>query len=296
MDSKLTYYIDKNDEHTKIREYLKCKLNFSTRFIKKASIEKRIFVNGIPIKMNYVLQLNDKVEIDLFREEEQNIIPEKMDIAVVYEDQDIIVINKPPGIVVHPTRSYPTGTLANGLLYYFREKGEKCIVRLVSRLDMDTSGLILIGKNQFAHMSLARDMKLDTFEKGYLAVVKGNLEENSGTINLPIYRQEDNIRRVIDDRGQKSITHYEVIERFKDADLVKLNLETGRTHQIRVHLSSIGHPILGDTLYGDEDNTIIKRQALHAYYLAFPHPRTNKIISLSTDLPNDIKNLINILR
>jgi len=143
---------------------------------------------------------------------------------------------------------------------------------------------------------LARDMKLDTFKKGYLAVVQGNLKEKYGTIDLPIYKQENNIRRVIDDRGQRSITHYEVVESFAQGELVKLQLETGRTHQIRVHLNSIGHPILGDTLYGGEDNNIIARQALHAYKLTFPHPRTDKIIELSTDLPEDIKNLIEILR
>lgn len=296
MNSKLTYYIEKDDADTKIREYLKNKLDLSTRFIKKAAIEKRITVNGCAVKMNYVLRFGNKVEIDTFRDESQNIIPEKMDISVAYEDQDLIVVNKPAGIVVHPTRSYPEGTLANGLLYYFKERGEKCIVRLVSRLDMDTSGLILIAKNQFSHMSLARDMKLDTFKKGYLAVVQGNLKEKYGTIDLPIYKQENNIRRVIDDRGQRSITHYEVVESFAQGELVKLQLETGRTHQIRVHLNSIGHPILGDTLYGGEDNNIIARQALHAYKLTFPHPRTDKIIELSTDLPEDIKNLIEILR
>lgn len=296
MDSKLIYYIEKDDADTKIREYLKHKLNLSTRFIKKAAIEKRIAVNGCAVKMNYVLRLGNKVEIDTFRDENQNITPEKMDISVVYEDQDLIVVNKPAGIVVHPTRSYPEGTLANGLLYYFKEKGEKCIVRLVSRLDMDTSGLILIAKNQFSHMSLARDMKLDSFKKEYLALVKGNLQEKCGTINLPIYRVEGNIRRVIDDRGQKSITHYEVVESFEEGDLIRLQLETGRTHQIRVHLNSIGHPILGDTLYGGENNTIIGRQALHAYKLSFPHPRTCKIIELEVDLPKDIKNLIEKLK
>lgn len=296
MNSKLIYYIEKDDADTKIREYLKNKLNLSTRFIKKAAIEKRITVNGCAVKMNYVLRFGNKVEIDTFRDESQNIIPEKMDISVAYEDQDLIVVNKPAGIVVHPTRSYPEGTLANGLLYYFKEKGEKCIVRLVSRLDMDTSGLILVAKNQFSHMSLARDMKLDTFKKGYLAVVRGNLQERSGTIDLPIYRTEENIRRIIDNRGQRSITNYEVLESFEKGDLIRLQLETGRTHQIRVHLSSIGHPILGDTLYGGEDNTIIGRQALHAYRLSFPHPRTNEIIDLEIDLPKDIENLIKSLK
>lgn len=292
MDSKLEYCVKDEASGTKIREYLKNKLNISSRFIKKAAIERRIFVNGFTVKMNYILRPNDKIQLELHREETQDIVPEKMDLSIVYEDEDVVVVNKPPGIVVHPTKRYQEGTLANGLLYYFKEKGENCIVRLVNRLDMDTSGLVLIAKNQFAHMALARDMKLESFKKGYIAATMGNLEKNVGTIDLPVYRTGgDNINRVIDERGKKSITHYEVEESFHSGDLLKLELETGRTHQIRVHLSSIGHPIYGDTLYGG-DNNLITRQALHAYKLSFPHPRTGKVIQLEIDIPKDIKDLI----
>jgi 23S rRNA pseudouridine1911/1915/1917 synthase len=159
---------------------------------------------------------------------------------------------------------------------------------------MDTSGLIIIAKNQFSHMALARDMQKDTFEKSYLAVVHNNMSETSGTIDLPIYRTtDDSIQRVVDERGQKSVTHYKVIESYDKADLVKLTLETGRTHQIRVHLSHLGHPIFGDALYGTkEDAEFINRQALHAYKLSFPHPRTGDILALECDLPEDIKELI----
>ncbi|WP_026884865.1 RluA family pseudouridine synthase [Clostridium akagii] len=292
MDNKLEYCIKDEAIGTKIREYLKNKLNISSRFIKKAAIERRIFVNGFPVKMNYILRNEDKIQIDLHREESQDIVPQKMDLSIIYEDEDVVVVNKPPGIVVHPTKRYQEGTLANGLLYYFKEKGEDCIVRLVNRLDMDTSGLILIAKNQFAHMALARDMKLESFKKGYIAVVMGSLEKNTGIIDLPIYRTGgDSINRVIDERGQSSVTHYEVVESLNAGDILKLELETGRTHQIRVHLSSIGHPIFGDTLYGG-DNDIITRQALHAYKLSFPHPKTGKLVELEIDIPKDIKDLI----
>lgn len=294
MSSTLKYTVDNVNEKIKIREYLKKNLDISSRFIKKASLDKKISVNGNVVKMNYMIENGDRIEIDLSRDESQNIVPEKIDLSIVYEDDDVIVVNKPHGMIVHPTKSYQSGTLANGLLYYFKEKGDNCIVRLVNRLDMDTSGLVLIAKNQFAHMALSRDMKLESFKKGYKAVIMGNMDEESGTIDLPIYKSEDGIRRIIDEKGQRSITHYSVERHFKNADLVKLNLETGRTHQIRVHLSSIGHPIYGDTLYGG-DSELMSRQALHAYSLQFPHPRDGRIIKLEIDIPEDIKNLIHKL-
>ncbi|KZL93863.1 RluA family pseudouridine synthase [Clostridium magnum] len=293
-ENKLIFKIEASEEKMKLREYLRAVQKLSGRLIKGAALAGRITVNGNRAKLNYVLKTNDEVAFDLIKEESQNIEPEKMDVDVIYEDSDIIVVNKRPGMVVHPTKSYQSGTLANGLIYYFREKGENCIVRLVSRLDMDTSGLIIIAKNQFSHMALARDMVKDTFEKSYLAVVHGNMSETKGTINLPIYRpSDDSIKRAVDERGQDSVTHFEVMERFKNSDLVKLTLETGRTHQIRVHLTHLGHPLYGDVLYGiEDDKEYISRQALHAYRLKFPHPRTGKDIELEVGLPKDIIELI----
>ncbi|MDW8799845.1 RluA family pseudouridine synthase [Clostridium sp. A1-XYC3] len=294
MENKLVFKVEKHQDGKKLREYLKLEKSLSSRLIKGAAMGKRITVNGNVVKLNYVVKENDEVAFDLVKEESQNIEPEKIDIKVVYEDKDLIVVNKQPGIVVHPTKSYPTGTLANGLLYYFKEKGENCIVRLVSRLDMDTSGLIIIAKNQFSHMALAREMSKESFEKSYLAVVHGNLTEKEGTINLPIYRTGgDSIKRIVDERGQESITHFKVVESFNGGDLVKLTLETGRTHQIRVHLTHLGHPLYGDSLYGiDDDKEYIERQALHAYRLKFPHPRTGENIELETSIPEDMEKLI----
>jgi len=291
----------KIEEGTKIREYLKVELGLSTRLIRSASIDKRIFVNDEVVKMNRILNVGEIIKIDLAKDESQDIAPEKMDIDIIYEDEDILVVNKKPFMVVHPTKSYQSGTLANGVINYFMESNQNCIVRLVSRLDMNTSGLIIIAKNQFSHGTLSKQMSDNNVEKRYLTIVHGNLEKDSGTIDLPIYKPEgieNGIRRVIDERGQRSITHYKVIESFENSSLVECKLETGRTHQIRVHLSSIGHPIYGDTLYGfgEEEEELIKRQALHAYALDFKSPRTREIISLKSELPQDMKELINKLK
>ena len=297
--STLEKSVEKSFEGRKIREYLKEEMGLSSRLIRGAAMDKRISVNNTPVRMNYILKENDNIVINLNKKESQNIEPEKIDIDIVYEDSEIIVVNKGPNMVVHPTKRYQSGTLANALLYYFKETNQDCIVRLVSRLDMDTSGLIIIAKNQYAHMELSNNMQQNEIDKRYLALVHGHMEQMEGTIDKPIYRPEleGNMKRAVDERGQRSITHYKVIERLKDADLVECLLETGRTHQIRVHLSSLGHPIYGDTLYGDEsDSEIMPRQALHAYGLNFKSPRTKKPLELRAELPNDIKELLEKLR
>lgn len=299
--SILEKQVDNIEKGTKIREYLKVELGLSTRLIRSASLDKRIFVNGEVVKMNRVLNLGEVIKIDLAKDESQDIAPEKMDIDIVYEDEDILVVNKKPFMVVHPTKSYQSGTLANGVIYYFMESGQNCIVRLVSRLDMNTSGLIIIAKNQFSHGMLSKEMSENKVEKKYLALIHGIMKEKQGTIDLPIYKPEgieNGIRRVIDERGQRSITHYKVVEEYDESSLVECKLETGRTHQIRVHLSHLGHPIYGDTLYGygDEVGDLIKRQALHAYGLDFKSPRSGEVLSLRANLPDDMNELIKKLK
>ena len=294
--STLEKKVSKEYEGATIREFLKEDLGLSSRLIRRSSIEKRILVNKKEVRMRYIVHSGDLVQINLQSDESQNITPEKMDLDIVYEDEDILVINKKPYMVVHPTKTYQSGTLANGVLFYFKETNQNCIVRLVSRLDMNTSGLIIIAKNQFAHMALSKEMEENNLEKRYLAIVHGNLKEKEGTIDAPIYRpdgEEFGTMRIVDERGQRSITHYKVIESFKDADLVECLLETGRTHQIRVHMKHLGHPIYGDTLYGFEgDEELIPRQALHAYGLDFKSPKTKETLSLRVKLPDDMESLL----
>lgn len=293
LQIRVTEELDK----VKLRNYLKYHVGLSSRLIKKAAMEKRILVNEEIIKLNYVVKKEDEIKIDLNREESQNITPQNIPINIIYEDEDIIVVDKEPFMVVHPTKSHKEGTLANGVLYHFKVNGEGCIVRLVSRLDMDTSGLVIIAKNQHSHMNLAKDMENNNIDKIYLAVVHGKLSEKSGKIDLPIGKPSfESIKREVMKEGQTSITHYEVLEEYKDASLVKLKLETGRTHQIRVHLSHIGHPIYGDALYGKEENELIQRQALHAYKLKFLHPKNRNQMNLEASIPKDINDLLKKLK
>lgn len=297
MSSFINYIVDEVDNGDKIRNYLRYKCNLSSRFCRSAALNKNILVNGEVVKLSYILKAGDRIEINLKKEETQDIAAEKMDLNIIYEDSDIIIINKPPNIVVHPTKSHQSGTLANGVLYHFKEKGDSSIVRLVSRLDMNTSGLIIIAKNQFSHMSLQRDMGEGKVDKIYRAICHNEMKSDEGTIDLPIYASEESKpRRIIDARGQRSITHYKVIKKLNGGTYVELKLETGRTHQIRVHLAYHNCPIFGDNLYGKEEKEYISRQSLHAYKLRFNHPRTGEEMEFVAPIPDDMSKLLNKLK
>lgn len=285
-----------SEEEMTLKEILLDKLNFSVRSLSKMKREQTVLVNKEFKKPSTKIKKGDLIEVKI-DEEMANFMPQDLKLDILYDDFDLIMVNKPPFMVVHPTKSHSDNTVANGVTYYINEKKENVKIRFVNRLDMNTSGLVIVAKNAYAHHTLSNDMSLDNVEKVYIAVVKGVVKKDRGTINLPIFRpSEDSIKRVVDDKGQASITHYEVLERLNDATVLKLRLETGRTHQIRVHLGHIGYGIIGDELYGYVDESLISRQALHAYSLKFNQPRTKENLEFKADLPEDMKNLIEKLR
>lgn len=291
--SIVKYMVTQEGDGVKIRDYMKDTLNLSGRFIRNSAMGKRLMVNGKEVRLSYKLSEGEEIQVKVTKDESQEIEGEDLNIQVVYEDDDLLIVNKPPYIVVHPTKSHPTGTLANGVIFHFRKNNDNSIVRLVSRLDRDTSGLIMIAKNQFSHMMLAKSMEKGLIEKSYLAIIHGKLKEKEGTIDRPIGRPtNETIKRAVLEDGQRSITHYKVLEEFSDSELVQLILETGRTHQIRVHLSYEGHPIYGESLYSEfNDGDLINRQALHAYRLKLPHPRSGEVLEFQCEMPEDMKEL-----
>lgn len=294
----IKYTVDKNTDKKVLKQLLKSQLGISGRFIKKLKYSSRIFCNGAPVYVNHVVNTGDVIEVFMdFVEEAEDIIPESIPIDILYEDDSLIALNKQPNIVVHPTFSHPTGTIANAVMHHFTENGLNIKIRPVSRLDRDTSGIIIFAKNPFVQEALIRQMKNKDFKKEYIGVVHDNVEKSKGTIDLPIDRKPDSIMlRHISPSGQPSVTHFEVIEQLKNASYLKFILETGRTHQIRVHCLATGHPLIGDTLYSDIESPNISRQALHSRKVSFIHPLSNKNLELHAPIPKDILQLLNALR
>lgn len=283
----------KNDKFNNIKEVAKNYFNLSNKLIVKLKNKKKIFLNGNIANINQSITINDLIEFDLdYDEESENIIPTKLDLDIIFEDDCFLIVNKPSNTPVHPSINHYTDSLANGVKYYFDSIHLSKKIRPVNRLDKDTSGLVVFTKNEYVQENLIKQMKTNNFNKEYIAVLNGKLPKQEGIINFPISRKEGSIieREVNFKKGQEAITYYKVLFEEEDLSLVKFKLKTGRTHQIRVHSKHMNAPILGDTLY-DKKSNLINRQALHAFKIEFIHPILKNKMSFETPIPKDIQNI-----
>ena len=280
----LKYIVKKSDES--IKQILKNEFNMSDRFILKLKNQKAIFLNGVSVYINSKILENDVLEVI------ENFEEDSSDFKILFEDEFLLIVDKPAGIPVHPSILHYEDSLSNGVKYYFEKIGLKKKIRPVNRLDKDTSGIVIFAKNEYIQECLVKQMKLNIFKKTYISILDGILEKDSGTINAPISRKNNSIiEREISDTGEIAISHYKVLKRLNSMTVVQYTLETGRTHQLRIHSKYIGHPIVGDSLYGNESN-LISRQALHATEIEFIHPITKRELVINSPCPDDIQLLI----
>lgn len=294
-ESLLRFTVKKDEAGRTLRDVLQTSYGVSRRLLVKAKHAGEILVNGKLTYVTSILHADDQVEVILPPDEVEHIEPQEMPLAIRYEDEDLLIIAKPAGLVVHPTRTHLTGTLANGVMAYYQQKGEQHSFRPVNRLDKDTSGLMIVAKTQWAHEGCARLQREHSLMRTYQAIVHGRLPVEAGIIDAPIGLRDDSIiERMVRPDGQQARTHYRVLQTWATYSLVELQLETGRTHQIRVHMAYLGHPLLGDDLYGGT-RELIGRQALHAVRLSVPHPRSKELIVLSEPLPADMAALVDEL-
>lgn len=282
-----------SSKYSNVKEVLKAEFSMSDRLLLKLKKLDKIYLNGNVTSVNHPVLENNLIECYLdYEEDNSNIIPTEMPLNIIYEDEAYIVVNKPAGIPVHPSMDHYTDSLSNGIAFYFNQIGLKKKIRPVNRLDKDTSGIVIFAKNEYIQECLVRQMKSKEFIKRYIAVVNGNLDNLEGTINAPIARKEGSIiERCVSETGDIAITHYKVLKRKTDFDIVECILETGRTHQIRVHFAYLGHSLLGDTLYGTS-SSLINRQALHAYKVEFTHPLSKKKVKYIATVPEDLNKLM----
>ena len=290
-------------ENVRIDSYLASKQNISRVTIQRLLENGKIKVNGKNVKASYKVQLNDFIEIEKEKPIEINIKPQDIPVEILYEDNDILVVNKPKGMVVHPGNGNIDGTLVNAIMAICKDSlsgiGGEIRPGIVHRLDKDTSGAIIIAKNDVAHIKLSEMLKNHEIEKTYIAIVRGIVKENEATINMPIARSNNDRKKMaVMKNGKQAITHFKVLKRSapNDCTLLEIKIETGRTHQIRVHLSYIGHPIIGDEVYSNGKNKWgVKGQCLHAKSLKFRHPITDKEMNIQAESPDYFKKIIDEL-
>ena len=293
----LTLQPNKEAAGRRVDAWLAANLEDVTRSAAQRLLEEgRVTCGGKPLAKNYKLTGSETLEVALPEPEPVDVTPQDIPLNVVYEDDDVIVVNKPKGLVVHPAPGHPDGTLVNALLYHCGDSlsgvGGELRPGIVHRIDRDTSGLIIAAKNDFAHQRLAAQLQDHTLARIYHCIVVGNLREDAGTVDAPIGRHPvDRKKMAVAANGRPAVTHWRVLERFQGFCYVECRLETGRTHQIRVHMAHIGHPILGDTVYGNKKPVPgLHGQCLHAVGLRFLHPRTGEAVELYCELPEEFQN------
>lgn len=302
---EFNFFINSENQGERIDKFLSSKLNdISRSYIHKLIEDSNIMVNQNSVNKKYKLSENDMINVKIPKPQELEVVAENIPLDIVYEDNDLLIVNKPKDMVVHPAPGNYSGTLVNALLYHCKNSlsGINGIIRpgIVHRIDKDTSGLLIVAKNDTSHKELAEQIKNHSFTREYEAVVYGNLKEDTGTINANIARHKTDRKKmaVVPFLGRNAVTHYTVLKRYGNFTHIKLKLETGRTHQIRVHMSYIGHPVVGDEVYANPKNNpfkFLKGQCLHAKTIGFIHPTTKEYMEFTSTLPEYFQKALNKL-
>lgn len=299
MDT-FTFIVSENDAGVRLDKYLSCQMPDITRsFLQKLIKEEQVLVNGQMQKANYKLKSAQEVFISIPPAENISVVPENLPLDILYEDDDILIVNKPKGMVVHPSAGHESGTLVNAVLYHCKDSlsGINGEIRpgIVHRIDKDTTGSLIICKNDVSHLCVAKQLKEHSITRIYRGIVSGNVREITGRIENNIGRHGTDRKKmaVVPNGGKTAITNYTVLKQWKSAAYMEFRLETGRTHQIRVHMANIGHPLLGDTVYGNSKNPYkLEGQTLHAMTIGFIHPRSGEYLEVSAPLPDYFQELI----
>ena len=295
------FKITEEDKNKRVDQFLIEKMGLSRNKIQAMIKNDEIQINGKPVKNSKSIKVDDIITASEYIEELMDIKPENLDLEIVYEDEDVLVVNKRNGMVVHPAVGNPSGTLVNGLVFHSKELSDlngEFRPGIVHRIDAYTTGLLVVAKNNKAHASLAKQLEEKTTHRKYIALVWGVVNTDTGTIDAPIGRDSNDRKKmaVTASNSKESVTNFKVIERFKDTTLLELVLETGRTHQIRVHMNYIGYPIVNDPVYGRRKKFDESGQCLHAAELGFIHPTTGKYMEFSVPLPECFVNILNIVK
>lgn len=299
----IKFYVEETQTGIRVDRYLsEIMEDYSRSYLQRLLKEGRICVNGVPVKASCKVEAGEEIQVEIPEAQAPEILAEDIPLDILYEDEDLLVVNKPKGMVVHPSAGHYSHTLVNALMYHCAGNlsGINGILRpgIVHRIDMDTTGSLLVCKNDFTHNAIADQLKVHSITRKYRAIVHGVLEQEEGTIQAPIGRHPTARKKmaVNEKNGKEAITHYRVLERFRQFTYIECQLETGRTHQIRVHMASIRHPLLGDEVYGPARCPFkLQGQTLHAQVLGFVHPRTNTYMEFEAPLPEYFQDLLRIL-